>query len=103
MLSLLKILSIRPPDSNAFSSGHVDYRIEGEHVYFDRIDFNGDAVSLRGNGEMNFQTEIRPDVLRPIGPRRVGYSRRPAVAQRRQPADHADARQWHPAEPGDQP
>ncbi len=58
MLSLLKILSIRPPDANAFSSGHIDYRIEGEHVYFDHINFNGDAISLRGNGEMNFQTEI---------------------------------------------
>ena len=59
MLSLLKILSIHPPDANAFSSGHVDYHIEGDHILFDRINFNGDAISLRGNGEMNFQTEIR--------------------------------------------
>jgi hypothetical protein len=59
MLSLLKILSIRPPDANAFSSGQIDYRIEDGHVLFDRINFNGDAISLHGNGEMNLQTEIR--------------------------------------------
>ena len=38
MISLLKILSIRPPDQNAFSDATIDYRIEGEHIYFDRID-----------------------------------------------------------------
>ncbi|MBU4273370.1 MAG: AsmA-like C-terminal domain-containing protein [Planctomycetes bacterium] len=59
MISLLKILSIRPPDQNAFSDGSVDYRIEGEHVYFDQIDFRGDAISLRGKGEMDFQSAIK--------------------------------------------
>ena len=59
MISLLKILSIRPPDQNAFSAATIDYRIEGEHIYFDRIDFNGDAISLRGKGEMDFQSAIK--------------------------------------------
>ena len=58
MLSLLKILSIRPPDQNAFSAANIDYRIEGEHIYFDRINFDGDAISLRGKGEMDFQSQI---------------------------------------------
>ena len=59
MISLLKILSIRPPDQNAFSDATIDYRVEGEHIYFDRIDFHGDAISLRGKGEMDFQSPIR--------------------------------------------
>ena len=59
MISLLKILSIRPPDQNAFSDGNVNYRIEGEHVYFDQIVFRGDAISLRGKGEMNFNSAIK--------------------------------------------
>lgn len=59
MISLLKILSIRPPDQNAFSDGNVAYRIEGEHIYFDQIDFRGDAISLRGKGEMDFQSAIK--------------------------------------------
>jgi hypothetical protein len=58
MLSMLKILSIRPPDQNAFSDAQIDYRIVGEHFYFDRIVFHGDAVSLRGSGDMNLQSQI---------------------------------------------
>lgn len=58
MISLLKILSIRAPNRNAFSTSSMDYRIEGEHVYLDRIDFIGDAISLRGQGEMDFQSNI---------------------------------------------
>ena len=59
MISLLKILSIRLPDQHAFSDAAINYRVEGEHVYFDRIDFRGDAISLRGKGEMDFQSAIR--------------------------------------------
>ncbi len=58
MISLLKILSIREPNQNGFSDGTIDYRIVGEHIYFDRIDFHGDAISLRGSGHMNFQSQI---------------------------------------------
>jgi hypothetical protein len=58
MISLLKILSIRAPDRNAFSTASMDYQIKGEHIYLDRIDFNGDAISLHGNGEMDFQSNI---------------------------------------------
>ncbi len=58
MISLLKILSIRPPDQNAFSTANIDYQIEGEHIYFNRIDFDGDAISLRGKGEMDFQSQM---------------------------------------------
>ena len=58
MLSLLKILSIRPPDQNAFSSAAIDYRIEGEHIYLDRVNFDGDAISLRGKGEMPAPAEV---------------------------------------------
>ena len=46
------------PDSNAFSRSDIDFRVQGEHVYFDRLDFTGDAISLLGKGEMNAQSEI---------------------------------------------
>jgi len=59
MIALLKLLSIRTPDQNAFSSSDVDFRIVGEHIYLDRINFRGDAVSLLGKGEMDFQRNIR--------------------------------------------
>ena len=58
MVALLKILSLRPPDTRAFSHSDLDFRVEGPYFYFDRIGFRGDAVSLRGNGSMNLDSEI---------------------------------------------
>lgn len=59
MIALLKILSVRPPDRTAFSRSDIRFRIEGQHVYFDQIDFSGDAISLLGKGEMDFQQNVR--------------------------------------------
>lgn len=67
MISLLKILSIRAPDRNAFSTSNMDYRIEGEHIYFDTIDFQGDAISLRGKGEMDFQSNVKLNFYATVG------------------------------------
>lgn len=58
MIALLKLLSIKPPDRTAFTSSDVDFRIEGDHIYFDRIDFDGDVISLDGNGEMTFDRQV---------------------------------------------
>jgi hypothetical protein len=57
MIAMLKLLSIREPDTNAFSQSDIDFRIAGNHVYFDPIDFRGDAISLLGDGEMNVETQ----------------------------------------------
>ncbi len=59
MIALLKILSIRSPDRNAFSKSDIRFRVEGQHIYFDQIDFSGDAISLLGKGEMDFQQNVR--------------------------------------------
>ncbi len=59
MVALLKILSVRPPDRSAFSQSDIRFRIEGQHIYFDQIDFSGDAISLLGKGEMDFQQNVR--------------------------------------------
>jgi hypothetical protein len=67
MVSLLKILSIRPPDQHAFSDALISYRVEGEHIYFDRIKFYGDAISLIGTGEMDFQSAIRLTFYAQVG------------------------------------
>jgi hypothetical protein len=55
MISMLKVLSIKAPDPNAFSKSDMYFKIRGEHVDFDKLDFNGDAISLLGKGEMNFE------------------------------------------------
>ncbi len=53
MVALLKILSVRLPDTNAFTDSDLDFWIDAGHVYFNRVNFNGDAISLIGSGQMS--------------------------------------------------
>ncbi len=69
MLALLKVLSIRRPDRTGFTSSDIDFRIQGEHVYFDRINFNGDAVSLKGRGELALDRQIDLEFYTLVGRR----------------------------------
>jgi len=58
MVALLKIISVKPPDTTAFTASDVYLRVKGEHILFDRILFSGDAVSLAGQGEMSLDRQI---------------------------------------------
>ncbi len=64
---LLKLLRIRPPDETAFTSSDLDYRVVGDHIYFDHIDFQGDAISLEGQGEMDFQRKLNLTFAASVG------------------------------------
>jgi hypothetical protein len=59
VVALLKILRVRAPDRNAFSSSIVDFRIEGPRAYLDTIELSGDAISLVGAGEVDFDSNLR--------------------------------------------
>ena len=59
VVALLKVLRIKAPDRNAFGSSFVDFRIEGPHAYLDTIELSGDAISLVGTGEVDFDTNLR--------------------------------------------
>jgi hypothetical protein len=59
VLSLFKILTVKPPNSKAFSRSDIKYRIDGNHILFDKINFYGDAISLLGKGEMDLDKNIR--------------------------------------------
>ncbi len=59
VVALLKILRVRAPDRNAFSSSVVDFRIEGPRAYLDTIELSGDAISLVGAGEVDFDSNLR--------------------------------------------
>jgi hypothetical protein len=58
MVSLLKILSVRKPDKTAFISSDADFRIEHGRMCFEHLNLNGDAVSLVGEGDLDFQGKI---------------------------------------------
>ena len=59
MMALLKILSLKEVNRKGFSSGDLRYRIDGNVIYLDRIEFQGDAFSLIGKGEMDFNQKVR--------------------------------------------
>ena len=58
MVSLLSLLSIKPPDRTAFTTSNMEFRIEGDDVELTHIDFEGDAISLKGRGWMNSRQEV---------------------------------------------
>jgi hypothetical protein len=51
-------VSVQRPDRTAFTTSDIDFRVEGDDLAFERIDFSGDAISLKGKGRMNSQGEI---------------------------------------------
>ncbi len=59
MVSLFKVLKLKTPDPTAFTTSDIRYRVEGERVYLDEVKFAGDAISLRGRGEVNFDRQVR--------------------------------------------
>jgi hypothetical protein len=67
MVAMLKVLSIRTPDSTGFTSGDMDYRVEGNHIYLNRIDVKGDAISLLGKGEATFDRQVKLNFYTVVG------------------------------------
>lgn len=67
IVALLKILRAESPDRTAFTTSDIGFRIEGDHVYFDRIDMSGDAISLKGKGDMDLQQQINLDFYTLLG------------------------------------
>lgn len=67
MVAMLKVLSVRAPDATAFTDGDIDYRIEGNHIYLDRINVKGDAISLLGKGEGDFDRRIKLNFYTMVG------------------------------------
>ncbi len=67
MVALLNIVSLRLPDTRGFTTSDIDFKIDGEHIYLDRIEFVGDAISLTGDGEMNFDSDVRASLAAIVG------------------------------------
>lgn len=67
MARLLNLLSLRPPDDTAFTSSDVDFRLQGEQIYFDRVDFSGDAISLKGHGWMDLNRHVNLNFYALVG------------------------------------
>lgn len=77
--AMLKQINNRNTAPRSLSLSDVDFRIQDNTFYFPRIDFKGEGVTLKGNGEMQFnravdlkfysivgRDEVRLPVLSPV-------------------------------------
>ncbi len=65
MVSLLKIVRAKAPDSTAFTQAEINFDIQqGEHIILKQINLDGDAISLSGNGELTLDGQTNPISLR---------------------------------------
>jgi hypothetical protein len=60
MVSLLKIVRAKRPDTTAFTESDVTFQINGQHVALKKIDLRGDALSLSGHGELTLDAQTNP-------------------------------------------
>lgn len=58
MLSMLKLLSVKQVDRTLFNESQIHFEMKGEHLFFDTLEFLGDAISIKGNGEMDFDQNL---------------------------------------------
>jgi hypothetical protein len=58
LISLLKVLRNRAPDTNAFDRCQSQFRLNHGTVAFDKLNFTGDAISLDGAGEVGFDRRV---------------------------------------------
>lgn len=68
LVSLLKVLRNRTPTTTAFNGCDMQFTVQGEHIHFQKLNLLGDAVSLYGNGETNFDRELDLVFYTLIGP-----------------------------------
>jgi hypothetical protein len=68
LMRLLKVLTNRPPTTTAFNRCDMQFSIRGEHVHFQKLNLLGDALSLYGEGETNFDRELDLVFYTLIGP-----------------------------------
>ncbi len=67
LVSMLKVLRNKSPNATAFNQIDSKFRIQGQHIYLDQINFKGDAISLLGRGETNFDHQLDLDFHAVVG------------------------------------
>ncbi|HEY6565354.1 MAG TPA: AsmA-like C-terminal region-containing protein, partial [Pirellulaceae bacterium] len=57
-LAMFKQMRTGSRDRVAFDASEITYRMQGTHIYFDQIDLKGDALTLKGVGEMSLRRDL---------------------------------------------
>ena len=67
IISLLNEMRVTQEDPRAFTASDLDFRIQGDHLYFSRFDLHGESLTLKGQGEMGFDRRILIDFYTILG------------------------------------
>ncbi len=71
MMAVLKPISRRGIDRTAFDSGNINFGLRGDQIDLNRIELNGDAISLIGNGTLDWRQRVDLDFYSVMGRNRV--------------------------------
>jgi hypothetical protein len=58
LVAMLKVLHNRTPNTTAFNRCDMQFAIHGDRIHFEKLNLLGDAVSLYGKGETDFQRRL---------------------------------------------
>ena len=67
VLALLNTLRTGSSDRTAFTSTDIAFHLKGNHLYFDQLDLQGNALTLKGVGEMDMQRQVNLDFYTVMG------------------------------------
>jgi hypothetical protein len=67
ILALLSRLGSGRTDNTAFTNSDIAFHISDGYVYFDRFDLAGDAITLKGIGEMSLERQLSLDFYSLVG------------------------------------
>jgi hypothetical protein len=73
IVSMLKVLKNRSPNSTAFNSCDMQFQIVGEDIRFPQLNLVGDAVSLYGKGQTSFDRRLDLVFYSLMGPADVPF------------------------------
>lgn len=68
LVAMLSVLRNRTPNTTAFDRCKMVFDLRGEHIHFTKLDLLGDAVSLYGRGETNFDRRLNLVFYTLVGP-----------------------------------
>ncbi|QEG23625.1 hypothetical protein [Mariniblastus fucicola] len=72
MMRLLKLfMPVRRINDVAFDSGDIFFEVNGENIDVKRMEFNGDTISIIGNGQMNMNHDLDLNFYSVMGRNRI--------------------------------
>lgn len=67
VLAIIERMRSGKRDSSAFTNSEMKFRVDGEHIYFDEFVLAGDALTLKGQGDVSLKRDVNLDFYSIVG------------------------------------